>query len=49
MRYLNRGITALRQEGQDLRAALAAFGDIEQVRAWLKHARRQSAQSWEDL
>lgn len=49
MRYLNRGITALRQEGQDLRAALAAFGDIEQVRAWLKHARRQRAQGWEDL
>lgn len=48
MRYLNRGITALRQEGQDLRAALAAFGDIEQVRSWLKHARRQRAQGWED-
>jgi len=48
MRYLNRGITALRQQGQDLRAALAAFGDIEQVRAWLKHARRQREHSWED-
>lgn len=48
MRYLNRGITALRQEGQDLRVALGAFGDIDQVKGWLAHARRQRSHGWED-
>ncbi|MFJ3056054.1 J domain-containing protein [Herbaspirillum sp. NPDC087042] len=48
MRYLNRALSALRQEGQDLRVALAAFGDIDQVKAWLKHAKRQRAQGWSE-
>lgn len=40
VRYLNRAMTGLRQDAQDLRAALMAFGDIEQVRMWLRQTRQ---------
>lgn len=41
VRDLNKEMSWMREDGKALRAALASFADVQQIKAWLKQERRQ--------
>lgn len=48
LRNLNKDLTMMRDDRQDLRARLAAFGETQYLKVWLKRAKRQRARLWDE-
>lgn len=48
VRNLNKDLGLMRQECKYRRIALASFGDLKEVKAWLKFSRQQRTEAWDD-
>ncbi|BEV13627.1 molecular chaperone DnaJ [Herbaspirillum sp. DW155] len=48
VRNLNKDLTVMREERQHVRSQLADFGDVQHIKLWLKHAKRQRARLWDE-